>query len=154
VSVHRFIYLWSVLLPFPNWGHYWRLGWQKNNDVHKVDIFIYHLPWNSMENEGGPLKEWYHQSRVEDIPELLCCLMHTIYGCHRPVMAGYGVGRRALTATITGLGGLVVAATTYPGPGPTGLTIVRTKYGLFLQQRQKGSCISKNCQLGILWQGQ
>jgi hypothetical protein len=30
-------------------------------------------------------------------------------------MAGYGVGRRALKATITGLGGLVVAATTCPG---------------------------------------
>jgi hypothetical protein len=50
-------------------------------------------------------------------------------------MASYGVGRRALIATITGLGGLVVAATTCPGSfiaaetGPTGPTIVRTRYG-------------------------
>jgi hypothetical protein len=66
--------------------------------------------------------------------------IETIYGYHRPVMASYGGGRRALTATITGLGGLVVAATTCLGPfiaaetgpaetGPTGPTIVRTRYG-------------------------
>ena len=56
------------ILPFPNSSHHRRLGRQKIIHVQRVDIFcICHLPWNSKENERGPLvqcymcKEWYHQ---------------------------------------------------------------------------------------------
>lgn len=58
----------NKLLPFPSSGHHRRLGRQKIICVQRVDIFcICRLPWNSKENERGPLvqcsicKEWYHQ---------------------------------------------------------------------------------------------